>query len=264
MTIYHDLPADSAMPDTPQRILLADVRSDIAAIFGAPHGGGMTAAPLTTGRRALRSGARVPAATRKASAAPVALAAGMAGLLAGMAVIGAHPLLDRIDGPAASTQHGTPLAVTESPFEKAGPAAAEKRAPPAPAPAAELTTVKAAQPVELTAVTEPVRTNPVKAAEAPGKAAQPESPTQCEGDRLERQWCMRHDILEADRRLRRAYAAAIHEGVERRFLVAHQQRWTRLRSRASTDPEGVLEGYGELAAALERLSVNGRRRDRIS
>ncbi|KRB86217.1 hypothetical protein ASE00_05670 [Sphingomonas sp. Root710] len=256
------LAAASRKPSAQPR--LADVRRDMAAIFGenaiTGHAGPQRTRPL---RKA--EPPPLPPARRNLKPAPL-LAAGLAGLIVGMAAIGTPRLIGHAAPDTSATAPATTVAA--SPFEDATPPAAA--APAAAAPSAEqaapspttLTPVKRPDPVRLAKVDRPEE--PAKPPEKRMVSAEPASlGAQCEGDRLERHWCLRHDILKADRMLRLAYANAIREGVERRFLVAHQRRWTQLRDRASSDPDGVVAGYRELAEDLERLSVNGRRRDRI-
>lgn len=258
-----DLPTADASRKPLAQPTLSDVRRDMAAIFGESAMMGR-AAP----RRALpvrKPDVFAPPSARPQLKAAPALAAALAGLILGMAAIGTPRLLghDAPSKPAAPPA----TAVAVSPFENIAP-----RDPPphaaTPSAGPATTSPPVPKPVERA---EPVRLAKVEKLEKPAKppeklrvpAEQASAGAECEGDRLERHWCLRHDILQADRMLRLAYANAIREGVERRFLVAHQRRWTRLRDRASSDPDGVVAGYRELAEDLERLSVNGRRRDRI-
>jgi hypothetical protein len=64
--------------------------------------------------------------------------------------------------------------------------------------------------------------------------------------------CDRREVLAADRRLRRAYAAAVKAGVARPVLVEYRDDWARLRRRAPREPARVVSGYGRMASALER------------
>lgn len=262
-----ELPRSDAGRDMPPRLLLADVRRDMTNIFGDPGPAVRTTMPRT--REIAVAGAMPPPVgpvRRRASKVPL-LATAIAGLLIGMAAMGGLHLADLREriAPLATTAPAT--GVSENPFETpmAAPApptaTAMPRSPVAAAkPAgADQPSVKPA-PTQAVEATEP-KPAPTEPAAQPDEA--PQAAKTCEGDRLERAWCMRHDILEADRRLRGAYAEAIRQGVERKFLVAHQRRWTRLRNLAAQDPNGVLEGYAELAGDLERLSVHGRAANRI-
>jgi uncharacterized protein YecT (DUF1311 family) len=276
---HHSDSSSLAAHKMSQRLLLADVRRDLATIFGD--------ARASSTRRADRAQpvlkidpARISTTRRRVAAGPMICAA-LAGLLLGMAVTSAPGLIDHWAAPSKAMAPAMPaLTVVESPFE-----GGKMTTPPVPIHkiAAEPTTASAA----LRAASEPgpvpaptaARIQPPAVAQisdenahpAPARRSEQEQASagsaswesRCAGDRLERHWCMREDILEADRALRRAYAKAINEGVERRFLVAHQRRWTRLRDRATRDPDAVLEGYRELADDLERLAINGRQRDRI-
>lgn len=254
---------DEARAVPPVRLSLADIRNDMTDIFGDPGPVATIATPRT--RAVPVEGSTVPSAPplrRRAGAGPL-LAAATGGLLLGMASIGGFYLVDRsrpVPAPAPAT------GVAETPFEqgaargdplrkakaKAGPAAAPETVARPDTPRQESGPDKRAA---GNTATRPV------AEDRPDDATA--SPRACEGDRLERAWCMRPDILEADRHLRLAYAEAIRQGVERRFLVEHQRRWARLRNLAARDPQGVLEGYGELARDLERLSVHGRVANRV-
>lgn len=253
---------DDERPVPTVHLSLADIRKDMTDIFGDP-GPATTAAPWT--RAVPVEGSSIPSAPaprRRTGAGPL-LAAAAGGLLLGMASIGGFHLAERsrpVPAPAPAT------GVAETPFERA----TERRDLP---PKATVVAVPAAA-TETSARPEMPRQQ-----DRPDKRAEDDAPTRrvvadrpkettastsaCEGDRLERAWCMRPDILEADRHLRLAYAEAIRQGVERRFLVEHQRRWARLRNLASRDPQGVLEGYGELARDLERLSIHGRAANRI-
>nr|WP_047168740.1 hypothetical protein [Sphingomonas sp. Y57] len=241
------------------RLLLADVRQDMAAIFGEPEAG---EAPLPRTIPIAVRGSATPVGNRRVIAGPL-LAAAAAGLLIGIAGAGGLGLVDLRDRSASPAALAPATGVAQNPFEGS----------PSPVPAPKATeTAGAPSPSTRADNKEPARAEP-KAGSTPARpAAKSKSektvktakrPAGCEGDRLEQAWCMRPDILAADRRLRRAYAEAIHQGVERRFLVEHQRRWTRLRNRATRDPRGVLQGYDELAGDLERLSINGRAVDRI-
>lgn len=271
MIVESPSPAELARPDAgrdpPPRLLFADVRRDMSDIFGDP-GAAVRAATPRTREIAVAGATALPAGPirRRTRKVPL-LATALAGLLIGMAAMGGFHLTELREriAPLATTAPAT--GVAENPFEApvATPAAPSTAVVPrslvtAPKPVEATQPAKKPTPEEAAEATEakPAPTEPAtQSDEAPQAAAA------CEGDRLERAWCMRHDILEADRRLRGAYAEAIRQGVERKFLVTHQRRWTRLRNLAAQDPNGVLEGYAELAGDLERLSIHGRAADRI-
>lgn len=257
-----------AVREQPARLLLADVRQDMAGIFSAA--GPSTASPIPRMIEvplAAAIGPRAPMGRRRTALTPI-LAAATAGLLIGMAAMGSLHLTELRDRLVPMATSAPATSVTENPFEKSAGTS------PAPLPTRPVTVAtagaKATPPtVEPTNAAESIMEAEKPAeAKAPTPIADKDEPadsaaSDCAGDRLERAWCMRPDILEADRRLRLAYAEAIRQGVERRFLIQHQRRWTRLRTLAPRDPDGVLEGYADLAGALERLSVNGRAADRI-
>lgn len=260
-TDHHaDFPTAAASHEPPAQPMLSDVRRDMAAIFGesaiAGRAGAQRAMPF---RKA--DAPAPPSARRRMKPAPLLVAA-LGGVILGMAAIGTPRLIGH-DAPA---RPAAPPATTvaASPFEgTASPDAGPPSVSPARASSSVSKSAARTEPVRL-AKTEKLEKPEKPAEERRASAQQASRGAQCEGDRLERHWCLRHDILKADRMLRLAYANAIREGVERRFLVAHQRRWTQLRDRASSDPDGVVAGYRELAEDLDRLSVNGRRRDRIS
>jgi hypothetical protein len=256
---------DEARTEPPVRFSLAEIRKDMTDIFGDPGPAAAAATPRTM--EVPVKGSTIPSAPvarRRTGVGPL-LAAATAGLLTGMAAIGGFLLSDPRGRPIPASTPAT--GVAENPFERA----VERHVVPpkakvtvAPAPPATKVADRAEPPrqpakSETTARSETRKPRP--AADQPGDATA--STAACAGDRLERAWCMRPDILEADRRLRHAYAEAIRQGVERRFLVEHQRRWARLRNLASRDPRGVLEGYGELARDLDRLSIHGRAANRV-
>jgi hypothetical protein len=62
--------------------------------------------------------------------------------------------------------------------------------------------------------------------------------------------------MAADRRLRRAYAAAVRAGVSRSILVAARDRWSATRR---AEPSRVVAVYGALAGDLERRAHRRRK-----
>jgi hypothetical protein len=62
----------------------------------------------------------------------------------------------------------------------------------------------------------------------------------------------------ADARLRRAYAHAEHAGVSRATLVDYHAEWSRLRHRASSNPNLVATRYEVMASDLNRLAARPR------
>ncbi|WP_347271032.1 hypothetical protein [Rhizorhabdus histidinilytica] len=259
--IVDSAPPPDPVRQPPARLLLADVRHDMAAIFGELEAG--DAPPPRTIAMAVKGATTplAPAAGRRTAAGPL-LAAAAAGLLIGVAGTGGLRFADLRDQMAPPPTLAPATGVAENPFERPPPAmpapqAIAKAAPPSLPSGNDREEARAERQETSTPPRPAARERTRKTTEAARR------PAECEGDRLEQAWCMRSDILAADRRLRRAYAEAIHQGVERRFLVEHQRHWTRLRNRAARDPKGVLEGYRELAGDLERLSIHGRAADRI-
>lgn len=254
----HDKREESAPP-----ILLGEVRADMDAIFGAapdPAGpvAGRTAVvrPLDADRSCYRTSRR-----RSRTLALIVCAVG--GLLLGVVATGGFHLASVRSGSAVRPTAPPMAGVASNPFE-VEPATAATGMQQAMSTAATLSRSNTPRKVEGRAVVAKVSATPSPASGRPRETQPVRLAAQCVGDRLERARCMRPDILDADRRLRRAYAEAIRQGVERRFLIEHQRRWARLRNRAIRDPDHVLEGYGELAGALERLSLHGRAANRIS
>jgi hypothetical protein len=131
--------------------------------------------------------------------------------------------------------------------EPAAPAAQQLQltvAAPAPAPAAV-----AAEPVAVAPT--PVRAErPVRPRSPRPQRAALHSETLCGADRH----CSHREVLAADRRLRRAYAAAVRSGVARPVLVDYRDRWSSLRRRAPAEPARVVSGYRRMARDLERLA----------
>jgi uncharacterized protein YecT (DUF1311 family) len=94
---------------------------------------------------------------------------------------------------------------------------------------------------------------------APARAAPPRRCDRTEG--VERKaWCMRPQILAADRQLRAAYADAGRAGVSSTDLKHLQGRWTALQRQADTDPEKTLQAYGEIQDTLADLTRDRRAR----
>jgi hypothetical protein len=81
-------------------------------------------------------------------------------------------------------------------------------------------------------------------------------------DRLERRdlaWCMRPQLLDADRQLRDAYHQASQTGVDRRVLSSYRRQWSKFRRQANSDPRRVTAGFREMAQRLdaERTGAGG-------
>lgn len=72
---------------------------------------------------------------------------------------------------------------------------------------------------------------------------------------MDRARCMYAEVVQADDRLRTAYAGATRAGVPRRTLSRYRDRWARLRRKALTDPDRVVSGYGQLARDLRGLRI---------
>ena len=70
--------------------------------------------------------------------------------------------------------------------------------------------------------------------------------------------CDYEDVLNADARLRRAYASAADAGVARPVLVGYRDEWASLRQRAPRQPGQVVTRYGEMARDLERYADSPR------
>jgi hypothetical protein len=66
--------------------------------------------------------------------------------------------------------------------------------------------------------------------------------------------CAYPAVLDADRRLRSAYAEATRAGVPRDVLVDYRQRWTSLRRLGPDEPNRIIRGYGALERDLERMA----------
>lgn len=92
-----------------------------------------------------------------------------------------------------------------------------------------------------------------KAAERP---MQDTATVDCAQSRREdRSWCLRPAMLDADRRLRRAYLAALAAGAGSSVISRYQRRWTKVRREADDAPEYVIDEYNALAEELEGLST---------
>jgi uncharacterized protein YecT (DUF1311 family) len=64
-------------------------------------------------------------------------------------------------------------------------------------------------------------------------------------------WCMRPQVLDADRQLRDAYQEAVRAGVDRSLLSNYRRQWSKLRGRANSDPRSVTGGYRQMAQQLD-------------
>ncbi|CAN7285366.1 hypothetical protein LJR225_001467 [Phenylobacterium sp. LjRoot225] len=62
-------------------------------------------------------------------------------------------------------------------------------------------------------------------------------------------------LIEADARLRKAYAAAIRADVPRGVVVDYRNEWERLRHRASDQPGMVATRYNDMAGELKRMAA---------
>jgi len=70
----------------------------------------------------------------------------------------------------------------------------------------------------------------------------------CGGD------CGHEDVMEADARLRRAYAAAVDAGAPRSVIAGYRKEWANLRHRAPDHPRLVVWRYSAMASDLERYA----------
>lgn len=70
--------------------------------------------------------------------------------------------------------------------------------------------------------------------------------------------CASSDMSSADRRLRRAYSAAVRAGVPRPILVSYRDRWASVRRERAHQPRRLIEGYGRLASGLDRAAARAR------
>lgn len=256
-------PGHGMRPEPASRIWLADVRADMDAIFGSAPDPTDQVAWRTTIVRPLDANHPFLRAPSRRSRTMASVACTVAGLLIGLSAAGGLHLGDSSGGSALRPIVPPMAGVASNPFE-AEPATTPVKAKQALATASGPPRSNAPMKGGEQAMLAKASTLPAPLIEHPREARPVRLASNCEGDRLERARCLRPDILDADRRLRRAYAEAIRQGVERPFLVEHQRRWARLRKQAIRDPDDVLEGYGELAGALERLSIHGRAANRVS
>lgn len=68
-------------------------------------------------------------------------------------------------------------------------------------------------------------------------------------------------LVEADARLRRAYAAAIRADVPRSVLVDYRDAWEELSHRAPDQPRQVAARYSDMAGELNRMAARGHQAD---
>lgn len=89
------------------------------------------------------------------------------------------------------------------------------------------------------------------------------APAKCRdlrGGALER--CAYPAVMDADRRLRKAYSRARRAGVPRSELVAYRERWAGLRDRSEDAPSRLIHRYEAMADDLTRLAERARERRR--
>jgi hypothetical protein len=67
------------------------------------------------------------------------------------------------------------------------------------------------------------------------------------------------ELKAADRRLRRAYAAAIRAGAPRSLIIAKHDRWDRLRRHEADHPARLAAAYRDLAHDLDRAAASARK-----
>lgn len=250
MSIPAELPTTRLEPPAPSHPaggVARSVADELEAIFPSPSEGRRPIRRrLGSGRgRATDAGAR-PAG--KVAAWGAVIAAALVGVSAGSLMPrGRAPIpeanlpTDRPLAVAAATPAPAPVAASPPVLPSPGPLAPPVAAATAPVKAVD----RAAEPVRRPATV--ARKAAVKRSTKP---ARPKTTlAACGGSR-----CTHSDVLAADRRLRRAYSAAIRAGVSRAVLVDYRNRWARLRHRAPREPALVVARYSAMARDLNRYA----------
>ena len=216
----------------------SSVADDLAAIF--PREARATAAP--TLRLRARSGRRDGAARKRTS---VGYAGGLGALAAAtLAGVSAGALLER--GPSPPPPMAQPVLQSKvSALPSPGPLpAGPMHAPP---------------PRLMAAAAEPTGAPPAKVHKASTRrpaasqrrhAAGAAHRTNCPGGR-----CHAPSVMEADARLRHAYAEARRAGVSSTVLADYRDRWEELRHRAPREPRLVAARYDAMAGDLNRMAA---------
>jgi len=190
-------------------------------------------------RRRLRLGASAPMADRGVHR-PERRAAKLGAMIA-VAFVGVAA------GAMIPRWHAKPAPA--SPPSVAPVLAAPAFSPPGLAPARVVTPAAAVEPK-----VEPARSPKARPdRRAPSRRASAATPCGADGR------CGHADVMAADRRLRRAYAAAVRAGVSNAVLDDYRDRWSSLRRRAPEEPRRVTVGYRRLATELESEAARPRR-----
>lgn len=216
-------------PLAARRAEAREVSTDLEAIFGtaAPSAG---AAAARAPRRPVGGSAPPPRATRLATLGGLAAAACL-GLAGGAYITRTSTHM----GPAAEPSRAIPVEVAQI-------------AQPTPGPIDPLVTLDP-QPQVTAALTPVVRKAHTP---RPHHAASPRI------RKREDRCCASSDMWSADRRLRRAYSAAVRAGVPRPILVSYRDRWASVRRERAHQPRRLVEGYGRLASGLDRAAARAR------
>ncbi|HEY8615170.1 hypothetical protein [Phenylobacterium sp.] len=229
----------------PRRERAAAVADDLGQIFQAAP----SSAPPPRGRvRAVRAAERAPSRAGRWARWGGLAGAALLGVAAGAVMMDPRGLAPETGGARLTAPVGgpaVPVTVAEA------PQAPVVRDLPAP-----VFTPVASQPPPAEASKAQPAARIVKA-KAKAKAKADDGP--CAGLRgSDRARCAYPQVLDADRRLRRAYAQATRAGVERARLVSYRNRWDRLRHRADDQPARVIAAYGDMARDLSRLARDAR------
>jgi hypothetical protein len=238
-------PADQGEPTARFRSVSAELES----IFGnaadaAPSGGGRSAVRIVTPR----AGSERVRSLRVAHGLAL-----LAILAAGVAAAALWPSRSAPPSPpaaiAAVPPQRAPVVMTLA--AKAVPETAAAAEPPRSAEA-----VKDEVPPHRKASSSPRIRRAAARPLAPEKRAAVATRDPCVGlGGAERSRCRYPEVLAADRRLRGAYADAAREGAPRSMLASYRKDWVRLRRRAHSEPDRVIEGYLSMARELGSLAA---------
>ncbi|WP_374469502.1 hypothetical protein [Phenylobacterium sp.] len=232
-----------------RQALARGVSADLDAIFRPPP----EAPPPPSGRVRAFAGLREPASRQGRIARWGGLAAAA---LAGLAV-GAVLMDPRAPATAAKPVQIAQAAATPSLPVVVAEAPRPARPPAADLPAPVFTPVPAAPQARPAAPERAGEAKPARVVKA--KAKRRPAAGRCEGLRGDnRARCAYPQVLEADRRLRRAYASATRAGVARASLVSYRNRWASLRHRADDQPSRVIAAYSDMARDLDNLARRAR------
>ena len=153
-----------------------------------------------------------------------------------------------------------PSAVTVAP---SAPPALPRTATPGGLPPASATPVPAPAPAQASAAASVSAAGPHHKAGAPAAHARVHALGSRPYTGVKAPLCPRGEgcraaVLDADRRLREAYAGAVRAGVSGKVLAAYRDRWAERREQAASRPASLVKSYGLLTQELRQEADEAR------